>query len=141
MFAFGPTSSQRLETCHPNLIRVFRRALELQVVDITILVGHRAEAEQEQAFRDGKSEKRWPLSRHNSTPSEAVDAAPVFADGRRIPWDDQSTWMMFGGFILAVAAGEGVPLRWGGDWNGNWTSSDQRFHDRPHFELLPLPAR
>lgn len=29
-----------------------------------------------------------------------------------------------------------VGLRWGGDWNGNSTSSDEKFLDFPHNELL-----
>lgn len=139
-FVYGATSEQRLATCHPDIIKAMRAALALQVVDITILVGHRGQEEQDRAFADGKSEKRWPDSRHNSTPSEAVDAAPVFADGRRIPWDDKSTWMMFGGLVIAAAAGQGVRLRWGGDFNGNWSCADQKFIDMPHFELALRPS-
>ena len=65
----------------------------------------------------------------------AMDIAPYFNDGRRIPWDDVFTWNTFGGFIVAVGATLGVPLRWGGDWDGDWTNKDQGFHDLPHFEL------
>ncbi len=28
-----------------------------------------------------------------------------------------------------------VTIRWGGDWNGNGKSEDERFYDSPHFEL------
>lgn len=29
-----------------------------------------------------------------------------------------------------------VPIRWGGDWNRNGRSDDEKFYDGPHFELL-----
>lgn len=68
--------------------------------------------------------------------AKAMDLHVYFADGRRIPWEDTSTWMMFGGFILGIGHSLGIPLRWGGDWDGDWTNRDQSFNDFPHFELI-----
>lgn len=42
----------------------------------------------------------------------------------------------FAGYVLAVADAQGVGLRWGGDWDGDQTFTDQAFDDLVHFELL-----
>ena len=38
--------------------------------------------------------------------------------------------------MLAAAKELGVAIRWGGDWNMNGDSKDEKFYDGPHFELL-----
>lgn len=135
-FVYGKTSIERLETAHPDLQKVFRAAMAFQIVDITILCGRRGKDEQDAACAAGKSETPWPTSKHNALPSNAVDAAPYFSDGRKIPWEDRFTWNVFGGIILAAASSLKIPIRWGGDWNGNLSNADQKFHDLPHFELI-----
>lgn len=47
---------------------------------------------------------------------------------------DLARWYYFGGYVCGVADEIGVPIRWGGDWNGNRKVDDQSFHDLPHFE-------
>ena len=68
--------------------------------------------------------------RHNVFPSEAID---VCADtdpgpGKHLSWDP-AVYEPF----ARLAAKHG--LIWGGDWNGNGSSEDERFVDRPHLEL------
>ena len=135
-YQYSRTSRARLETCDPRLQQVFDRVLELGLFDVTILEGHRNEGDQNRFFAEGKSKLKWPEGKHNTKPSKAVDAAPYFADGRKIPWDDTGTWDVFGGVVLATAASLGIKLRWGGDWDGDFTHKDQSFHDKPHFELV-----
>ena len=38
-------------------------------------------------------------------------------------------------FVIGLAAGIDVNLRWGGDWDRDFDLKDQRFNDYPHFEL------
>lgn len=45
-------------------------------------------------------------------------------------------WFMFGGFVKGIAQHMGIPIRWGGDWDGDNQMSDQKFDDLPHFELV-----
>jgi hypothetical protein len=44
-------------------------------------------------------------------------------------------WFKFGGKVLGIAQQMGIPLIWGGDWDGDNCMSDQRFDDLPHFQL------
>jgi len=39
-------------------------------------------------------------------------------------------------YIEAGKIGQSVGLRWGGDWNGDGRSDDERFLDLPHYELV-----
>ena len=43
---------------------------------------------------------------------------------------------LFAGFVLGVAHEMGIPIRWGGDWNGNWDTADNNFDDFWHFEII-----
>jgi len=128
MSKFGKVSLERLATCHPDLQKVFNKVIEN--VDCTIICGHRGEEEQNDAYRTGKSKEKWPNSKHNSSPSMAVDAAPFPID-----WNDRSRFYYFAGYVLATAHSLGVKLRLGADWDGDFDLKDQNFYDLPHFEL------
>ena len=125
---FSNRSLERLATCHPDLQRLFREVI--RHVDCSILVGHRDRAAQEAAVEAGHSQLGWPRSLHNREPSLAVDVAPWPID-----WADLERFRAFGGFVLGVASQMGIPLRWGGDWDGDWSFRDQQLIDLPHFEL------
>jgi peptidoglycan L-alanyl-D-glutamate endopeptidase CwlK len=60
-----------------------------------------------------------------------VDVAPF-----PIVWTDTKRFYAFGGFVLGVAQGLGIRIRWGGDWNNNRYLNDQQFNDLVHFELI-----
>lgn len=68
--------------------------------------------------------------RHNVFPSQAIDVAIDFdpGPGKHLSWD-AAAYEPFA--VLAPKHG----LVWGGDWNGNGRSDDERFVDRPHLEL------
>lgn len=129
MPSFSWASRARLKTCDPKLQRLMNEVIRHW--DCTILEGHRTEFRQNEMVRIGTSQLSWPNSKHNKTPSLAVDAAPYPID-----WADIERFRAFGGFVLGVAAVLNIPLRWGGDWNGNRDFKDQKFHDLPHFELI-----
>jgi peptidoglycan L-alanyl-D-glutamate endopeptidase CwlK len=134
MPTFGAASRARLATLHPHLQAVLVEAIKHR--DFVIVSGHRGEADQNRAFAEGKSKLRWPASKHNRLPSLAVDVAP-FSPGVRggIDWNDRAAFASLAGFIAGIAAAKGVKLRWGGDWDSDGATADERFVDMPHLEL------
>lgn len=129
MPSFGEASATRLATCHPDLQSVCDRVIELY--DFTVLEGERSNERQDELFRQGKSHVQAGGSKHNSSPSRAVDIAPYPID-----WDDTGRFYLLAGMMFQAAHELGIKLRWGGDWDGDWSHDDQSFFDLPHFELL-----
>ena len=82
-------------------------------------------------FETGQSKVVWPNGKHNSTPSQAADVAPYPID-----WNDKERFILFGGYVLGIAAQLEIAIRWGGDWNGDKYTKDTAFFDAPHFELV-----
>lgn len=139
---YSKSSWERLEGCHWLLQLIFCEVLIYQ--DHSILVGHRTEEDQTAAVEAGRSKLSWPHSKHNSTPSEAVDAAPYLPEGIGVQWPDRNSsdyekqlgqFYLFAGYVQAKADELGVGLRWGGDWDSDRILSDQSFDDVVHFEL------
>ena len=125
---FGRKSRERLATCDKRLQDVFNEVIK--EVDCSILEGHRDERRQDKLYEEKKTKVRYPMGRHNSKPRRAVDVAPYPID-----WDDRERFHLFSGFVLGLARGMGITLRWGGDWNMNFEVDDNKFDDFPHFEL------
>ena len=94
------------------------------------LEGHRDEYRQNKLYEEGKTKVRFPMGRHNSNPSRAVDVTPYPID-----WEDRERQTLFAGFVLGIARSMGIKLRWGGDWDQDFQVVDNRFDDFPHFEL------
>ena len=101
--------------------------------DCSILEGHRNEADQNAAFAAGVSQLRWPESKHNRIPSEAVDVLPY-----PVRWSDVKRMYYFAGFVMAVGTAMDIPLRWGGDWDRDTEVLDNKFNDLAHFELTNI---
>lgn len=126
---FSATSMSRLKTCHPLLQMVLEKAI-IDGPDFTILWGHRGMADQNKMYADGHSKAKFGESPHNSMPSQAFDVAPWPID-----WNDLDRFRVLAGYILGIANGLGIHLRWGGDWDGDWEEKDEKFRDFGHFEL------
>jgi peptidoglycan L-alanyl-D-glutamate endopeptidase CwlK len=134
-WAYSQRSLSRLSTCHPDLQLLMVEALAAPECpsDITIVEGHRSRERQDELVDQGKSQLRWPKSRHNSWPSMAVDVAP-YIDGS-VSWDWEhfnplaehikDTWAR----LVAEERITGGPwkLSWGGDWRS--------FKDAPHWQI------
>lgn len=120
MPSFSKSSQAKLATCHPDLQRLFNEVIKH--VDCTIICGHRGEKEQNEAFENGFSMLKFPNSKHNGSPSLAVDCLPY-----PIKWSDSESHHKFAGFVLGVASQMGIKIEWGGNWSS--------FEDRPHFQL------
>lgn len=127
MGSFSQRSLALLAELDPELQRVLRTAIRTGP-DFTILpLGARRTPEQQaQLLREGKT--KTLQSKHLT--GEAVDLAPFPVD-----WNDLKRFHVLAGYILATATALGVTLRWGGDWDSDFTYTDQTFHDLPHFEL------
>lgn len=125
---FGKRSRAKLNQCDARLQLLFERVVEGW--DCTIVTGYRGEKAQNAAYKAKRSKLKWPRGRHNALPSRAVDVAPWPLD-----WHDTPRFYAFGGYVLGVAAVLGIPIRWGGDWDGDRDLKDQKFNDLVHFEL------
>jgi len=127
---FSKNSLKHLSEAHPKLQKIFNEVIKHY--DCVVIEGHRPQQEQNEVFKAGKSKVQWPNSKHNTTPSMAVDVCPY-----PIVWTDTKSFYFLGGYVKAVADMLNIKIRWGGDWNGNNIFSDQTFNDLPHFELHP----
>ena len=126
---FGFRSRSNLETCSHQLQLIFERVIV--DFDCSVLCGTRNEADQNAASDAGRSTKRFPNSKHNSSPSRAVDVAPWPID-----WSDIPRFRYFAGFVMGIASSMRFELRWGGDWDRDTDLRDQNFNDLVHFELV-----
>jgi peptidoglycan L-alanyl-D-glutamate endopeptidase CwlK len=152
---YTESSRSRLDSCEPGLVQVFEYVLP--VFDHTVLEGARTFARQKLLYHSDPQRTKTLISKHVVTQpgelSEAVDVVPhpftwdfegeLLAAVRR--GDPKETrrilhhiqrWSLFVGHVLMAAYTLGVPLRWGGDWDGDKDLADQRFDDWPHFETL-----
>tara|TARA_R100000306_G_C4358145_1_gene133844 strand:+ start:337 stop:750 length:414 start_codon:yes stop_codon:yes gene_type:complete len=131
---FSKRSQGRLDTCHPRLVTLFDQVIKHY--DCTILEGYRDKQAQDEMFRSGRSKLNYPKSKHNGSPSLAVDVVPY-----PINWQNTERMRHFAGYVFGVASVLGISLRWGGDWKSTAFTEDrglrdQSFMDLPHFELV-----
>ena len=126
MNRYSYNSQNALDSCHIDLQLIFTDAL--QVMDHSILEGHRSEKRQRTLFLAGKT--KLTKGQHNTEPSEAVDAIPYPED-----WADRERMTLFAGIVKGIAYKRGVKIRWGGDWNSDTEVKDNEFDDLSHFEL------
>jgi peptidoglycan L-alanyl-D-glutamate endopeptidase CwlK len=140
MYSFGAKSLSRLNECDEALQAIMFEAI--LVIDFSILEGHRSEEKQNEMFNTNRSKLNWPDSKHNSNPSEAIDIVPypiIWPDPLAHPesWHKHlARFYYLAGIVKGIGSHMGIDLRWGGDWNGNNSFTDQNFDDLPHFELL-----
>lgn len=141
-YQYGSKSMSKLDTCHPKLKEVALLGLEMSPYDITIIHGWRGEEVQNALQESGASTKRFPDSKHNtmrppplnSPESEAFDFGP-WVNGD-IPWNDTHVFACIAGCFFAAAQQLGVTLRWGGDWDSDGSTKDQKLMDWGHLEII-----
>ena len=125
---FSTKSKSKLHSCDERLINLFNKVVKH--FDCMVLEGHRGEEKQNAAYDKGNSKVRYPNGKHNQSPSVAVDVAPYPID-----WADRDRFHYFGGYVLGVAKQMGLNIRWGGDWNQDAQTKDNKFDDLVHFEI------
>jgi len=128
MYKFSQKSQQKISTCHPDIQEILDEAINL--VDFSVLCGHRGEEEQNNHFQQGRSKLKYPQSKHNKFPSRAVDIAPYPID-----WKDLDRFSHLAGIIKGIAHMKGIKVTWGGDWDNDGELKDNKFNDLPHFQI------
>ena len=128
MSRFSTRSRSRLHTCDERLVELFNEVVK--GFDCTIIEGHRGKKAQNEAFNKGNSKVKFPNGKHNQSPSVAVDVAPYPID-----WSDRDRFHYFSGYVLGIASQMGLKIRWGGDWDMDTKTKDNKFDDLVHFEI------
>ena len=141
---FSQRSRAKLETCHEDLQMIFNEVIWMR--DCTIIEGYRGKARQNELFFLEKSQVRFPHSRHNHSPSMAVDVMEYHDERPHIHWFELDEIEVFARFVMEIADGLRDRadithrLRWGGDWDNDGVrvdrDPDEWFFDAPHFELV-----
>lgn len=138
---FSKKSQALLDQVHPDLQLVLTCAIKY--IDFTVLDSTiRTKEQQAQYVKEGKSKtmnskhlKRL-VPEYDKEYSLAVDIAPYPID-----WNDRESFCLMAGYILGIAKvlkSEGMihsDIIWGGDWNQNSRTKDEKFSDCPHFEI------
>ena len=126
MPSFSKQSLARLSTCHADLQAVCRELIKQY--DFTVLCGRRGKAEQDAAFAAGNSRLKYPQSKHNATPSLAVDIAPCPLDWGNLARFRQMLCRFDALAKCLRARGEiKSEFAYGADWAD--------FKDYPHIEI------
>ena len=129
---FSRSSKAKLAQCDERLQLIAN--IVVKDFDCTVVTGRRGRAEQNKAYKNGKSKLKYPRSKHNKPVSLAMDLAP-YIKGKGISWDASQCYY-FAGYVMRVADELGIKLRCGSDWDGDRDVNDQSFNDLVHFELM-----
>lgn len=131
---FSKTSKKRLATCEQDLQTLFNYVI--RYFDCKIICGERTKKAQEKAFNEGFSKVHYPNSKHNRSPSMAVDVVPY-----PVEWKNTKRMKFFAGYVLGIAQrmfndGEiNHKVISGLDWDADTILKDTTFKDHPHFQL------
>ena len=121
---FGKRSKERLRGVDARLVSVLNELVK--IMDVTIIEGLRSEQRQEKLLKEGSTKTKF--SKHIT--GKAVDLAPYPID-----WKDRDRFHYMGGMIRGIAKQLNVPVRWGGDWDSDGETKDNRFDDLVHVEI------
>jgi peptidoglycan L-alanyl-D-glutamate endopeptidase CwlK len=121
---FGKRSKERLRGIDARLVSVLNELVK--IMDVTIIEGLRSEQRQEKLLKEGSTKTKF--SKHIT--GKAVDLAPYPID-----WKDRDRFHYMGGMIRGIAKQLNVPVRWGGDWDGDGETKDNKFDDLVHVEI------
>ena len=121
---FGKRSKERLRGVDTKLVNVLNELVK--IMDVTIIEGLRSEQRQEKLLKAGSTKTKF--SKHIE--GKAVDLAPYPID-----WEDRDRFHYMGGMIRGIAKQLNVPVRWGGDWDGDGETKDNQFDDLVHVEI------
>lgn len=118
-------SLQKLKECHPDLIKLIM-AVDVHY-PVQVICGHRGKEDQDKAFEEKKSKLKFPDSKHNKTPSLAVDVVPdPDRNPKTISWADLNEFQIMCHVIEQQADELDIKIRLGRDF---------KFVDMPHVEL------
>lgn len=127
---FSKASLELLKTCHPDLQKIANEAIK--EIDFKILEGHRSIEKQRENFKKGSTQTM--NSKHCEYPSRAFDFLPY--PFKQEDWKNTKKFNDIAEVLLKCAKKLGILARRGSDWNMNDKTTDEKFYDGPHFELL-----
>jgi len=148
---YSASSQANFDSCCPEIQRILLYIKDELKIDHSVLCGHRPEDVQNALFYEvpPKTHVKWPDSRHNSFPSDAVDVVPYTRIPNRfggIHWHDKDSkikeayfreMVRFAAIFQMVALLKfNIKTRWGGDWDKDWSVMDNKFNDYPHHEMV-----
>lgn len=122
-----PNCNEKLKQAHPDIAAWYRK-VKFKYVNVHISWSFRNMADQNRAYSEGKSQLRWPKSKHNHMEQAlpcalALDLFLIDEDGlARFP-------PLFYARLNADNQRDHEPITWGGSWD--------KFKDFDHFELKP----
>ena len=124
MYRFGKKSKARLKGVDPKLVNVLNELIK--IMDVTIIEGLRSAERQQELLEKGATKVKY--SKHME--GKAVDLAPYPID-----WEDRDRFHYMGGMIRGIAKQLNINVRWGGDWDSDGETKDNRFDDLVHVEI------
>lgn len=158
-YVLGSASKKKLESVHPNLVKVVKRAIELTKQDFTVYEGVRDKARQARLVKAGSSQTM------NSNHIKKADGYGYAVD--LLPWADfdgngtkEVAWHWPAIYPIAEAMRRAaqelnIRIRWGGNWSvclndtcktpealvsdyvtTRRNAGKKAFIDGPHFELI-----
>jgi len=133
-YVLSGASLKVMEEIHPELRRLINELIKY--VDFSVREGYRSAEAQDAAFAAGLSKAKAGHSKHNSNPSRAVHLIPFPVPDPQKALTERIDYTYFAGAAKMMATVLGIKLRWGGDWNSNWKTGDNRFNDLAHYELI-----
>jgi peptidoglycan L-alanyl-D-glutamate endopeptidase CwlK len=126
MYNYSSSSKANLDTCHQRLQDLFTEVLK--TYDHSVLSGYRTQVEQDKLVADGKSQLKYPRSKHNTNPSMAVDVQPY-------PMTHVYDLIRFIGYVERTALDMGIKIRLGLDWEMDRDTSNN-WVDAYHVEYM-----
>ena len=130
MYPYGEKSQAELDTCHWELQDLFNEAKKHRNISITC--GLRSNEQQAIELEEGSTTLGPGESKHNTDPSNAVDAIPYPTTAK--DWKNREYWVEWTSWVKGLATGMGIDIVSGFDWDNDYDLADQSFYDGPHFE-------
>jgi len=119
MSSFSKRSKENLSQCDIRLQKIFNEVI--LITDCAVICGHRGEEEQNKAYNEGKSKLKYPQSKHNKIPSQAVDVVPFPID-----WSNIERFKELASKVKQIAEDLDIKIECGCDW---------KWKDFPHFQV------
>lgn len=126
MYYYSERSKNQLATCDKRLQDIFNEVIK--IMDVTIIEGHRGKNKQNKAYKEGKSQVKYPNGKHNKLPSLAVDAVPCPSG-----YEKREPFFKLAGLVIGIGEMKGVKIRWGGEFKDKYGNE---WFDGAHFEIV-----
>jgi len=127
-FKWGDTSRKNLSQAHYILQKLADKALEISKQDLKVICAYRNEHDQNKAFAEKTSKLKWPKSKHNCYPSEAIDVVPLPLDWKNIDaFEEMVQTFEEAWHLLDEDITKGWIMQVGADFS---------FKDMPHIQIV-----